>query len=370
MERYKKRKGVHKTRSNLEDVISMMHDLGTNVPIFVAKDIHKLPPVSFDSIDVSCFLHKIEKLDANFTGIKLALEEYTAKKNSELDVLAAAFYPKANEQKKAHPEQPRMPKENNGTRVAGDMVKPSDSVSKLANTKKPMENDARIQNLKRVTGEISGIPMQADMEGQLLSNHDEDGGATWSQVVRKGRKQPATTRQATIGRGTNKGEHAQKVKPVLREISLFSSKWPIYVEVPDVIAYFKDAHNMVAKVIPITTRAESYKCFKITLCMADPSKAYEPEFWPERVAFRRYFYRAGDRTLQDKVNRSNLGERENSLSGQSGVINPRIDKNGQECNRDGRVRGSNTEINIDAYESCTDDEGILPVNELTIVNNE
>ena len=88
MERYKKRKGPHRTRSNLEDVISMVHDLGTNVPIFVAKDIHKLPPVSLDSLDVSSFLYKIERLDANFSGIKEALEKYTASKNDQLNDFA------------------------------------------------------------------------------------------------------------------------------------------------------------------------------------------------------------------------------------------------------------------------------------------
>ena len=88
MERYKKRKGPHRTRSNLKDVISMVHDLGTNVPIFVAKDIHKLPPVSLDSLDVSSFLYKIERLDANFSGIKEALEKYTASKNDQLNDFA------------------------------------------------------------------------------------------------------------------------------------------------------------------------------------------------------------------------------------------------------------------------------------------
>ena len=375
MDRYKKRKGAHKTRSNLEDVISMMHDLGTNVPTFVAKDIHKLPPVSFDSIDVSGFLHKIEKLDANFTGIKEALDEYTAKKNSELNVLAAAIKePHQGAPVGDRPERPRLfmdnPETNNSSAkgLYSAKVKSSNTLSKAPVQKPPLKNEARIQNLKRATGGVSGIAMQADNEERtrehLVADRDHADENNWILVEKKRRKVGARTGQTAIRRGTNKGEHAQKVKPVLREISLFSSKWPVYVEVADVVAYFKDAHDLVAKVSPIITRADSYKCFKIILYMTDPSIAYEPEFWPERVAFRRYYYRAADRNVGDKGNMNRVGK-EVLSSGLNGVNNLLTDNNGQECNRDGKDCGTNPDFNNDTYESCTDDEEVQPLSKVT-----
>ena len=53
----------------------MMHDLGTKVAVFVAKELHKLPPVGFDSIDVSHFLQRMEVMEENYRALKDSFAE-------------------------------------------------------------------------------------------------------------------------------------------------------------------------------------------------------------------------------------------------------------------------------------------------------
>ena len=47
------RKGPNKSKENLCDILKLLQEKGSDIPNFVVKDLHKLPPVSFDNIDVS-----------------------------------------------------------------------------------------------------------------------------------------------------------------------------------------------------------------------------------------------------------------------------------------------------------------------------
>ncbi|XP_061729174.1 uncharacterized protein LOC133534100 [Cydia pomonella] len=65
------RKRTEKQRRDVEDIISLFK--GTDpelVPTFVARDIHLLPPVTFDHVDVTDFLKKITVMRAEIEDIK------------------------------------------------------------------------------------------------------------------------------------------------------------------------------------------------------------------------------------------------------------------------------------------------------------
>ena len=63
------RTGNDKGKRSMEDIIAMMHKLGGAGPIFAATNLKKLPPVGFDSIDVTHLLFRLEKFEteARFT---------------------------------------------------------------------------------------------------------------------------------------------------------------------------------------------------------------------------------------------------------------------------------------------------------------
>ena len=281
MDRYKRRTASNRTRKNLEDIIGMMHDLGTKAPVFVAKELHKLPPVGFDSIDVSHFLHRMEVMEENYRALKDSFAEYMNRKNGEIEKIsnlisreAVTATSNACSKKNAAPTIPKGPKKQ--------------STNKSANS----GHQQRIQNLQELTESIRNNAGETNTD-------DDDGQGKWNLVVKKGLKkglkaQTKTPMVRTARRGANSGDAAQKVKVAKSQATIFTSRWGLEMETQDVVDYIKSAHQLDATVSPITSKAERYKCFRVKLSLDNPSVAFEPDFWPEKIIFRRYYYRAND----------------------------------------------------------------------------
>ena len=69
------------------------NDVGSNAPIFVARNLHKLPPVGFELIDVSYFLHRMEEMEANLSCLKQVFSRYMKNKNDEVEKIVADIPP-------------------------------------------------------------------------------------------------------------------------------------------------------------------------------------------------------------------------------------------------------------------------------------
>ena len=54
----------------MDDIIKFIHDKGSDLPTFVALDLQALPPVTFNSLDVSALLHAIKKTQAEVNMLK------------------------------------------------------------------------------------------------------------------------------------------------------------------------------------------------------------------------------------------------------------------------------------------------------------
>lgn len=75
----KVRKRSGKSLRNLDDIICVFKEADPNeIPTFVARELHKLPPVLFDHVDVTRLLKDIVKLQQDVKDIK---EHYATKEN-------------------------------------------------------------------------------------------------------------------------------------------------------------------------------------------------------------------------------------------------------------------------------------------------
>ena len=54
-----RRQGPKMKEQTLEDMIKLMHEVGEDVPKFAALDLNRLPPISFNNLDVSTLLNNI-----------------------------------------------------------------------------------------------------------------------------------------------------------------------------------------------------------------------------------------------------------------------------------------------------------------------
>ncbi|KAL0881932.1 hypothetical protein ABMA27_001691 [Loxostege sticticalis] len=69
--RKKIRKRIGKSRRDLEDIISVIKETDPEeIPVFVARELHKLPPVLFNHVDVTRLLKDIVRIDNELKVIK------------------------------------------------------------------------------------------------------------------------------------------------------------------------------------------------------------------------------------------------------------------------------------------------------------
>ncbi|XP_037872904.1 uncharacterized protein LOC119629796 [Bombyx mori] len=81
------RKGEGKSKRDMEDILCVIKETDPDlVPIFVARDLHRLPPVTFDHIDATRLLRDIIKLQDNVLFIKenYATKEMVLNQTSEI----------------------------------------------------------------------------------------------------------------------------------------------------------------------------------------------------------------------------------------------------------------------------------------------
>lgn len=85
--RKKVRKRSGKSLRNIDDIICVLKESHpTEIPIFVARELHKLPPVLFDHVDVTRLLKDIVKLQQDVKDIK---EQYVT--TGQLNLLKSEF---------------------------------------------------------------------------------------------------------------------------------------------------------------------------------------------------------------------------------------------------------------------------------------
>lgn len=73
------RKGDGKASKNVQDIIKILKESATNImPIFVAKDLHRIPPITFDDLDVSRILRELASMRSEMNSLK-----YTGETNKE-----------------------------------------------------------------------------------------------------------------------------------------------------------------------------------------------------------------------------------------------------------------------------------------------
>lgn len=69
------RKGDGKASKNVQDIIKILKESATNkMPIFVAKDLHKIPPITFDDLDVSRILRELALMRSEMNTLKYSGE--------------------------------------------------------------------------------------------------------------------------------------------------------------------------------------------------------------------------------------------------------------------------------------------------------
>lgn len=89
------RKGDRKKHRDIDDIISIMKQTNPDLlPIFVARDLQKLPPITFDHVDVTRFLKDNLLLKEKLRNIReqyVTLEQFNLLKNEVVNLQTASL---------------------------------------------------------------------------------------------------------------------------------------------------------------------------------------------------------------------------------------------------------------------------------------
>lgn len=89
------RKGTGKTKRDIDDIIGFIKQVDPEkVPVFVARELHKLPPISFDHIDVTNLLKKLLILENDMLKIKknyIDIKQYNELRQEIADIRNASI---------------------------------------------------------------------------------------------------------------------------------------------------------------------------------------------------------------------------------------------------------------------------------------
>lgn len=311
------------TDKSVQDIITFMKATDPDdVPTFVAKELHKLPPVTFDHVDVTRLLKDITSLKSSLAQMQCKLEtsdttiqelraEIVLLRNavsesrshdeanvntrrgaqnvsvSSIQSAKLNSSPIANNEVDAPcPAAPRVsPRAENTSREATSAPKVAYAAIAAANTTAatlPKQPKRGKQN--RRCESVTTIPVQRCPEKPEC---DEDGFIK----VQKKKKKPTSRNQCGTGlTGPN-----MLLRPAVPTTLLYVSRLHHTTKVEDIVEYVKVKTNWTLRVVRLEPRQNTnFKSFVVRVPTQHLEKFLKAEFWPKGVIYRRFRGRLRD----------------------------------------------------------------------------
>ena len=269
-----KRQGPKMKEQTIEDVIKIMHEKGHEMPKFAAHDLSRLPPVSFDSIDVSALLHRMERTATEVHLLKDALSQQV-KVNEDLHSAISSMQIRLDDLEKRK-------NDNRNSDIAGSFLRanappaedPDITLAKAifdtATTVEINESAKPNQNPEPLTA-ATGTTLFSELASKL---------GEW-QVQRH--KQNNKRKPQGI-KGTAKSE-LKIVKPK-RLANVFASRFDPQVTEDQLKNYLEKQTSLTVEVEKVQTKFDTYSSFHIKCRCENPQIFMDENIWPEEAYVR------------------------------------------------------------------------------------
>lgn len=311
------RKGEDKNKKNLQDIIKLFKETESDHhPVFVAKDLDRLPPVTFDHIDVSRFLKDIAYLKN-----QLALMQTDSVSKSELLTLESSLRSDISDVRACVKQAAAKSKNDtqsssskNGSRN-GHIVAPStchviDNNNTCDRAKIPLDDSECAQSktgcpvasaivadnvskpaTARNTYEfVSSRPTYRDItltqssrDTRDMDNRSVVDETEFTTVTRHRRPRKPKNIRGTLKCTNNRLEAAESV------CAIYLSRCKKHITVDDVRAHINEiGENCLAIELLNQWKETTFNSFKIEINSSRISKFLSPESWPVGLVCRRY----------------------------------------------------------------------------------
>ena len=328
------RTGNDKEKRNIEDITAMMHKLGSSGPTFVAADLKKLPPINFDSVDVTHLLYRLENLETEAklrhevekktlsTIEKLENEVRTLKETSQKTcgivqtMLEPALPSPGNPGNQRSSEtQPKKPNSNGPPAMTPVHQKQGLSLGKghaplsQKTGMKSSDNSSmvslkmlkQIREVREKTSIQKSDPViPKSLESIITTGHTpipprtHDVATNYSDIVKNGAEIPwqiadSKAKKRKIIKGTLSNDI--DAMAATRRTNLFTSWWRPTVTGEEVKTFLKNRHSLSCECVEVPTKAIRYKCFKISVIATNDIDLFNPDIWPRGVQVSRFHNR-------------------------------------------------------------------------------
>ena len=306
--RMRKRTGPKRSAQNIDDIIRLLHEKGTDTPTFVARDLGKLPPVTFDSIDVSALLHSIRQNEAAINVLKDCVTTQQASAKTIVGVVN-------NVVSRISAVELRQPSVRNAAIrpvVPAAIAVPASTSAVPVSASPAAANDDEDDTSSETatTNALSDTP-SLDPEREDWPDLGEQ--PSWSTVAgrrntkakaqqpkrqqqpRQQQQQPQQRAQTTTntkpsrkgitGRAKGSGIKSASVK---RFANIFATRFERHVTATDVRNYLNQrlGRGMTLTVEAVPTKFDGYSSFHITCECPDTAVFMDPSLWPENIFVR------------------------------------------------------------------------------------
>ncbi|KAL0871082.1 hypothetical protein ABMA27_004887 [Loxostege sticticalis] len=307
---------------SLQDIIKMLKETDPDdVPTFVAKELRKLPPVTFDHVDVTRLLKDIVTLKASLAEVQFKLEasqntiselrteivelrnvksvcrshestnlslncgvNTTSQSSAASANLAipAAVSTACNASPRPAPHPAGM------TSPAAHTSSSSRAYASVAASRTPIQNQRQVKKTLGLSKtERKTTAHTVSRKGEL----DMDGFIT---VERKKRKPTSRNQCGTALTGPN-----MLLRPATPTTQLYVSRLHYTTKAEQVVEYVQKKTNTLLRVVKLeSSRNVNFNSFVIRVPTEMLATFTKEEFWPKGVVFRRFRGRLRDTTKQ------------------------------------------------------------------------
>lgn len=303
-QRLVKRKGEDRKSKNIEDIMGILRGSDPeNIPIFVARDLQKLPPVTFDHVDVTRLLKDITLLQSQVMSLQNKQEDYITRTEFEKQILRKESNLYVNTRRGGSCLQDDAISEQRESACESQ----SDKSPSVTRQKQVIDNQYPLyanvaamqkENVASVTSVLS-VP-QTQRDGIQFSNNwrkpnlnamapapqvtdKQNGEDDWIRVNKKKKRFRGMRGTASVDTGT-------KLKAADIQIPLYIyniSKENTERDVAEYV-YAKTQINIVPEKINMKS-SRDYNSFKFYVLRSKMSLFMDNSLWPEGIYFRKYF---------------------------------------------------------------------------------
>lgn len=285
--RYSKRQGDKKRKMNLEDIIKKLMELDNhNVAVslkFVALDLTKLPPVSFDNMDVSVLLQRMESVADEVVALKFTMESQV-KTNKDFTSMMSCVNTRITSLETNNIRN--VEGEHNGQIFDSQVDFP-----KLPGGKTKYSGIASTKNEQ--VFEPAATFASLNTVQQVQPNN------VWTEVVKKKKANTVTSpvnstaipvrKPPMIGKANGTGLSVAVNLPRKRTANVFATRFGPNQSGESLKKYIEDKLNVAIQCTQLESRhPDAYSSFYIRAECDNPEIFMDTDLWPEGIQYRWY----------------------------------------------------------------------------------